>query len=154
MLVESVDSAEMVSLVYSSRSTQAFDDTSLAGLLATSRRNNARLKVTGMLLYRDGRFLQVLEGPKSVVLDRMSLITQDPRHNNIRVLLHEPISDRQFPDWTMAYHTATEPTSDGIPGYRTTFTEVEDDDDDDPTETIRALRELIQWFQDRAIPLR
>ncbi|AUZ89011.1 hypothetical protein CVO76_16195, partial [Arthrobacter agilis] len=50
---------QTLSIVYSSTATRPLNDADLSALLAISRRNNARAEVTGMLLYRGGRFLQV-----------------------------------------------------------------------------------------------
>lgn len=142
----------MLSIVYSSSASHPFDDGELSALLALSRENNARNGLTGMLLYRSGRFLQVIEGPGDVLRERMSIIAADPRHLDVHILLQETIDERQFPDWTMAYEPAPDADPDDIPGYRTTFSDIEGDDD--PQQSIAALRELISWFQDRAVQLR
>ena len=151
---------ELVTVVYSSTAVDAFSEKDLAELLIRSCKNNARAGVTGMLLYRDGKFLQVLEGPQDIVQDRMSAITRDTRHHSVWVLLQEPISDRHFPDWTMAYPLVSATAAQEIPGYQsmfaeTTTTKVRDvEKDKDPAQALRALRELIRWFQKNAIPLR
>ena len=135
----------LLSVVYSSTATNAMSEADLEGLLAVSRETNARTDVTGMLLHRSGRFIQVLEGPASSVLDRMSHITADGRHRDLRTLIEEPIQERQFPEWTMGYTTGS--TSDGavVPGYRATFDDLTVEEEPDST-TIRALRELIRWY--------
>ncbi len=57
----------MLSLIYVSSSTRAFSDADLVALLEQSQEKNARLDITGMLLYKDGNFMQVLEGPDDAV---------------------------------------------------------------------------------------
>ena len=57
----------LLSVVYSSTAVVPFSDHDLFELLEHSRENNARDGLTGMLLYRDERFLQVLEGPEEAV---------------------------------------------------------------------------------------
>jgi hypothetical protein len=138
----------MTSIVYTSTALHPFSDEDLGQLLVTSRANNARTGLTGMLLYRSGRFLQVLEGPEDSLKERMAIIGADSRHAGVRVLLREPIAERQFPDWTMGHEPFSASLAKDIPGYRSTF------EDEDPADTIQALRELIRWFQERAIPLR
>jgi hypothetical protein len=142
----------MLSVVYSSVATQSFSDADLAKLLAASRRTNNSSHLTGLLLYRQGRFLQVLEGPEATVRDRMAIIRADPRHTRVRVLVEETRHERQFPDWTMGYEPISATMSDEVPGYEKTFTDAEHDPD--PAGTIQVLLKLIRWFQDRAIPLR
>ncbi|MFJ6001361.1 BLUF domain-containing protein [Arthrobacter sp. NPDC092385] len=143
---------DLLSIVYASTAAQLFDDVELSALLASSRENNARAHLTGMLLYRSGRFLQVIEGPADVLRERMSIIAADPRHLDVRVLLRETIDERQFPDWTMAYEPASDVAAEDIPGFRTTFADI--GGEDDPQGSVAALRELILWFQDRAVQLR
>ncbi len=55
-------SESLVSVSYVSTATEPFDDARLAELLAQSRRSNHEHDLTGMLLYRRGRFFQVLKG--------------------------------------------------------------------------------------------
>jgi len=143
---------QMLSIVYSSTATKAFSAVDLSALLTTSRRNNGSLDVTGMLLYREGRFLQVLEGPDAPVQDRMTIIRADPRHTNIRILLQDQAGQRQFPDWTMGFEPISPMMAQEVPGYEKTF--AENDAKEDSGDTIHALRDLIRWFQERAIPLR
>jgi hypothetical protein len=143
-------SHDLLSIVYSSTSAHPFKDEELNALLALSRENNARARLTGVLLYRSGRFLQVIEGPADILRERMSIIAADPRHLDVHILLQETIDERQFPDWTMAYEPASDVAAEDIPGYRSTFSDIEAGDD--PQESLAALRELIRWFQDRAVP--
>ncbi|WP_285036203.1 BLUF domain-containing protein [Plantibacter sp. ME-Dv--P-095] len=141
------DEDQMLSLVYASTATQPFSDEDLTAMLATSRENNARSGLTGMLVHRDGRFLQVLEGPEAAVRGLMDTLSADPRHTGIRVMFEEPIRERQFADWTMGFERADSGSAADLDGYRDTF---DDLDRDDPTATMRALRELARWFRSRA----
>ena len=68
------------------------------------RSKNARLGITGMLLYKDGNFMQVLEGEDSVVRQLAAEIELDRRHKNFTILTEEPIVQRQFGDWSMAFN--------------------------------------------------
>lgn len=138
--------APVISVVYTSTATTPFTDADLAALLTVSRRNNARNGLSGMLLYRDGRFLQVLEGPFRPVRDLMDRIDADTGHHTVRVLIDEIVDARQFPEWTMGFPQHDLFDEDGIPGYRTTFDDLADDTHD-VSSTTPALRELIRWFQ-------
>ncbi len=57
----------MFFLVCVSSATRPFSGEDLRALLETCRKNNAGSGVTGMLLYRDGKFMQVLEGDEGTV---------------------------------------------------------------------------------------
>ena len=140
----------MLSIVYSSKAEHPFSDADLALLLEQSRENNAELDISGMLLYRQGRFLQVLEGEDAPLRDKMAVIARDPRHTEVRTLLDEPIDHRFFGQWTMRYEHVSDDDASTIPGYRQSF----DDLERDATEsgTIPAVRELIRWFQQPSTP--
>ena len=72
--------------------------------------------VTGMLLYRDGRFLQLLEGAEAEVRTLFAAIVADPRHHDLVVLRERHRVLRQFPTWTMAFRDLGErPLT--TPGY-------------------------------------
>lgn len=71
-------------------------------ILLTSRRNNERDGITG-LLYDDGvRFLQVLEGDAARVDATFARIKADPRHRAVVILSRRAIEAREFGDWAMA----------------------------------------------------
>ncbi|WP_168796571.1 BLUF domain-containing protein [Arthrobacter echini] len=140
-------SRDLLSIVYASSAAHPFGDGELGDLLALSRRNNADADLTGVLLYRSGQFLQVIEGPSDVLRERMSIIAADPRHLDVRILFQETIDERHFPDWTMAFEPASDVSIDEIPGFRTSLSDIEGDDD--AQRSITTLRELIHWFRDR-----
>ncbi|HEV2678454.1 MAG TPA: BLUF domain-containing protein [Aliidongia sp.] len=92
----------MISLVYVSSATRRFEAAELRDLLEISRQNNARVDVTGMLLYADGDILQVLEGDKPAVDALFHRIEGDPRHRLVFKLYEGETEHRQFGDWSMA----------------------------------------------------
>ncbi len=139
-------SAPLVSVAYVSTATKPFDDASLGDLLAQSRRSNHEHDLTGMLLYRRGRFFQVLEGPKDAVDELMAKIAADERHAEVRILLEEQLDDRRFEEWTMGFEPIGIPSTPLPDGFRDTFDDLESDDDD---ASIRAVRELTVWFRAR-----
>jgi hypothetical protein len=94
---------DLVSLVYVSSGVREFEDSEITALLTQSHRNNETCGVTGMLLYRDGNFLQVLEGPEVAVQATLQRIKSDNRHGGIMVLKNEHIQSRHFPEWTMTF---------------------------------------------------
>ncbi|WP_150954896.1 BLUF domain-containing protein [Microbacterium testaceum] len=138
--------SDLLSISYVSAASEPFDDDRLNDLLAQSRRSNHEHDLTGMLLYRRGRFFQVLEGPQDAVDELMTKIRRDPRHTGVRVLLSEPIGERRFTEWTMGYEPIGVPTTPAPEGFRDTFDDLEADDED---ASIRAVRELTVWFRAR-----
>ena len=73
----------------------------LAEILASAERNNAAAGVTGFLLYREGWFLQALEGDLDAVDLTFDRIRRDRRHLDVRIVADEPAFERAFPDWAM-----------------------------------------------------
>lgn len=91
--------------IYSSRASAAIRDVEVQALLASARRNNAALGITGMLLYIEGSFFQVLEGG-AVAVDRVyDVIARDPRHDRVTQIIREPIAQRSFAEWSMGFET-------------------------------------------------
>lgn len=70
----------MHKLLYVSSTKRDLSEVALKPILATARNNNAVLDVTGLLLYIDGGFLQVLEGQRDVLHELYETIARDPRH--------------------------------------------------------------------------
>jgi hypothetical protein len=89
--------------IYASRATPGFRETELPRILETSRANNAAVGVTGMLLYVDGNFFQVLEGDEAAVTAIFERICRDTRHGRVTQIIREPVFERDFPEWTMGY---------------------------------------------------
>jgi hypothetical protein len=101
----------MLSVVYMSLASEDFDEPALRQMLEQARLRNDALGVTGLLVHKDGRFMQVLEGPEHSVQNRLDAIMLDPRHTRIRSLVREEIDRRRFEGWSMAYRTATDPSA-------------------------------------------
>ena len=103
-------------LAYASVAAEAFDGAGLVTLLRRSRVDNLERRVTGMLLYREGRFLQLLEGSKDDVRRLYATIAADPRHHDVATIAERHRLLRQFPSWTMAFRDLVdEPIVE--PGY-------------------------------------
>lgn len=136
----------MLSIVYTSRARDAFTDEDLDALLGQSRANNDRLDLSGMLLFREGRFLQILEGPDDDLRRKMAAISGDPRHTDVTVLLDEPVDSRFFGRWTMRYESVDDQDAAELPDDATDFERLAGEVSSGDTS---ALRELIRWFQEK-----
>lgn len=108
---------DLINLIYASSAIQEMTHDELVELLAKAREKNARLDITGMLLYRGGNFLQVLEGDKTVVEGLFKVIAQDPRHKQISRLISRPVSAREFAAWQMGFTDLDHLDPATIPGY-------------------------------------
>ena len=93
----------LFTIVYVSAATGRPSETQLKQILDTARHHNSSLGITGMLLYRDGGFMQALEGPAEAVRALYARIQRDPRHRSIITLVSEPQDRREFAGWSMGY---------------------------------------------------
>jgi hypothetical protein len=104
-------------LIYSSKATVRLSQASLLDLLKHAHLRNEPRGLTGMLLYRDGLYLQFLEGKPDEVAGLLDRLRRDPRHTNIRILHKGNLPERLFPDWSMAYKNLTGLRASLVPGY-------------------------------------
>ena len=110
-------------LIYVSKETDPMSKSDLERLLETSKANNKDLNVTGMLLYVEGRFFQVLEGEDQVLDYIFSKIKKDTRHKNIILVARGILDRRIFSRWSMRFNSITKSEFLRISGI-TKFTEL------------------------------
>jgi Sensors of blue-light using FAD len=108
---------EMLQMIYTSAASRKVSTAELQELLQISRRNNVRDGITGMLLYEDGTFLQVLEGEEEIVESTYQRIAKDPRHCKILLLARLELEQRSFNDWEMGFFDASGEQLLHLPGY-------------------------------------
>ncbi len=106
-------------------------------ILAASQANNARVDVTGALMFNSGCFAQVLEGPQASVEATFERIQQDSRHSDVSLLDFSKTTQRYFPNWSMAFVGASQ-------GDRTKFAAIANESGFDPSKmTGEHLHELL-----------
>ncbi|MEI3868290.1 BLUF domain-containing protein [Microbacterium sp. CCNWLW134] len=141
-------SDDLLSVLYTSTSHEPLDDGQLTELLRASRERNAAAGITGLLVYRAGRFFQVIEGPAAEVRTLYDSIAVDPRHHSVRTLVEDRVDERHFAEWTMGFERVPDHEETVPPGFRSTFDDLDDVEGAAPT--IRAARELSLWFRVRS----
>lgn len=104
-------------LCYISRAARLMATRELSNLLAAARQYNVAHGITGMLLYKDLSFLQILEGPRDALVTLYNLIRVDQRHTRVRTLFDNPIDAREFADWTMGFQNLDGVDLMAIEGY-------------------------------------
>ena len=93
----------MRQLIYVSAASWQLGQKEIDDILGTARRNNPAQGVTGMLLYIDLGFFQILEGPPQGVEKIYAQILQDKRHTAQRILVDEKVDERLFSQWSMGF---------------------------------------------------
>jgi hypothetical protein len=112
----------MIQTAYVSRAAEAMTQESLLSLLQQCLANNEASGVTGMLLYGNDTFLQVLEGEELILDTVIEKIQKDPRHSKIHFLYRKPLERRQYTDWSMGFKRVSAQglsAGDGLPSFGT-----------------------------------
>lgn len=90
-------------LFYVSTAKVGIEQFDVDQILLKARLVNPSKKLTGVLLFRDGIFLQLLEGDKADVQWLYQKIKKDSRHRNIFTIFDKVAENRLFRDWSMGY---------------------------------------------------
>jgi hypothetical protein len=132
-------------LIYSSQATMRLSQPGLLDLLKHARLRNETRGLTGMLLYRNGMYLQFLEGKPEEVTGLLDRLRGDGRHKNIAMLREGNLRGRLFPDWSMGYKNLAGLRSSQVPGYSECLQgHYENSRDTDPTELlVRMIRDIL-----------
>ena len=104
-------------IVYVSTAQRPLSEKELIDVLKVSRTNNKKYNVTGILLYCQGTFMQVLEGDKNSIDRIYKAIELDTRHKNIIKLASGISNKRNFPDSSMAFASVNPETLQEIEGF-------------------------------------
>ena len=97
----------MYELIYISVATKHMDESDLSRILNVARGFNAKNNITGMLIYAEREFVQLLEGEKEDVLALYNKIKNDARHSGVKLFHQGDIETRTFKKWSMAYQSIT-----------------------------------------------
>jgi len=90
-------------LAWSSVPSPTFSAARLNEIIAPSRRNNARHRISGMLIFTGAQFLGILEGDDHDLEHLWSRLEQDRRHTSLVRIGIEACGVRWFSTWLMAY---------------------------------------------------
>lgn len=109
--------SDLLHCIYTSTGNTDLPSAELAELLRRARLRNESLGITGMLLYSNGSFMQVLEGEEAVVDAMYARISTDQRHHHVTLIIREPIQKRTFGDWSMGFFEAAPDEIADIDGF-------------------------------------
>lgn len=106
-----IDKMSMHYLIYVSVAREHFTSEALLLLLDQAQRFNTAHDITGMLLYKGGNFMQLLEGPEAEITPLYEKILMDPRHDYVTLIVYEPCAQRGFAQWSMGFQDMDKLTS-------------------------------------------
>lgn len=144
-----LDHVHLLRVLYVSAANGEPDDAEHAQLLAQARERNESLGVTGLLLYKDGLFMQFLEGAREDVEAVYASITRDPRHAGVRTILSGTIERRIFQNWSMAFIRLDDVAVAANPGF-SDFLERSGQDALSLGDDVGLW--MLEWFRDRGFP--
>lgn len=93
----------LIQLIYVSAATRDMSADELRAILDSSVFHNTQNEVTGLLLYFDRTFMQVVEGPEEAIDELMTRLERDPRHYGINILSRTEVQAREFARWSMGF---------------------------------------------------
>lgn len=99
-------------LVYVSNRKPSCTQEEIDKILSSCKKNNPALNITGVLLYSDTKFIQLVEGDAKVIMQLYDKIKSDSRHSNTMMISYGPIKDKAFPSWHMGTKKLTTDTID------------------------------------------
>lgn len=108
-------------VIYTSRAASPLSGADLKAIFNDARSSNSEHGVTGVLMYAESSFVQILEGEQFVVRRLVEKIQADSRQCDMEILLQEAIEERAFSTWEMAYQPHGTQTIEiaGTPGVTT-----------------------------------
>ena len=107
----------LIQLVYASLATKPLTEEELKDLAVVARSNNERHEVTGLLLYKNESFLQVIEGEEGKTMRLFEKIRLDSRHEGLVMLRRRQVATRSFPDWAMGFVFVPERRCESLVGF-------------------------------------
>jgi len=90
-------------LIYVSSAIRQMPEEDLLILLRQSQAKNCDLDISGMLLYKGGNFMQMLEGEEKTVRELYATIKNDERHKNVLTIITGNLKERNFIGWSMGF---------------------------------------------------
>lgn len=93
----------MYHLAYFSTATKHFTEEELNLLLKNSQQKNQERGITGILLFIEGCFLQILEGEQATVNALYNKVKKDTRHSDILRIFKGETTERVFKKWSMGF---------------------------------------------------
>ncbi|TGV03147.1 BLUF domain-containing protein [Flavivirga rizhaonensis] len=90
-------------ICYISDSCQEESLNTLKNLFSKAKKNNLKFNITGILIYSNANFLQVLEGNETNVNDTFKRISLDTRHRNLFKVIDINTQQRIFEDYNFGF---------------------------------------------------
>ena len=140
---------DFIQLLYLSNAKPELKQAELDKILEVSRKNNPSRDITGLLVFANGVFIQVLEGPSSEVTNLFETICDDTRHQEVAMLGEYVGQERIFSKWSMGF---LQSTFDELTRITDSPNMIGRDDvlsllSNDETEAVRFLKKFTKYVE-------
>ena len=95
---------DLIELSYLSEAVSDMSFLGLMRLLESARAFNQNNGITGILLYDNQQFGQIIEGERASVMKAWKRIQEDKRHHRVELLEIREIPERSFPEWLLRFY--------------------------------------------------
>lgn len=99
---------ELSYLIYKSVPIENITEKSLLEIAEKSKENNIDHGLTGLLVYGNNAFVQILEGTEQNIETLYKKLLADKRHNNLKVVNKGKLERRHFPTWSMGFRSVSD----------------------------------------------
>lgn len=93
----------LIQLIYTSEASSNLNKSEVLEIPRKAQFKNHSLKISGLLLFKDGQFIQLLEGDEACVQGLFEVIAKDQRHTNVTVRDRFQTDRASLPTWAMGY---------------------------------------------------
>ena len=95
---------DLVELSYLSEAVSDMSFLGLMRLLESARAFNQKNGISGILLYDNQQFGQIIEGERANIMKVWKRIQEDKRHHRVELLEIREITERSFTDWLLRFY--------------------------------------------------
>jgi|GEM_PF-3525480 len=101
---EEIESYFFKSLIYVSRAEESVDHDEILNILTHSWKYNHNSYISGMLVYDQGYFMQLIQGPIATIDKLYARISADVRHTDIKLIGEELLHERNCSGWGIGFY--------------------------------------------------
>jgi hypothetical protein len=94
---------DLIHVIYVGAASSDLSEHDTVKFLNEARKANRRNDISGLMLYVGGCLMLLLEGETAKIDTACKEILSDGRE--MRMILREPIAEREFPEWIMGFET-------------------------------------------------
>jgi Sensors of blue-light using FAD len=133
----------IVQITYVSKASMEFGTADLLKLLIDSRNYNKDNDITGILIFENDKFLQVIEGSGDTTENLFQRIVKDGRHHDVNLIASKEVARHEFPKWTMAFAGAGSLARYSFRGFKPI---IDSSDQSNTTDVLDAANRLLNQF--------